>query len=72
MSDSIAPYPARLALSRIVSQFVNEHYSGVYVTNYSHNTPEGRVFVTSLHSPDGPKVSTLVRSADGELVDVTR
>ena len=61
-----------------VSDFVNESWSGIYITRRwgmspaLSGYPDGtEIWETLLHGPTGPKVFTL-EHPDGRLEDVTR
>ena len=66
-----------MADAKQVSTFVNEGWSGVYIT-HKYGTPQnpanqngGQLWMTLLHGPTGPRVFTQ-EHADGRLEDVTR
>lgn len=54
-----------------VGAFVDRSWGSRYLTMFSRETPDGRLYLTRLHAPDGPIVYTLVKP-DGLVEDLTR
>lgn len=63
--------PRKLVSAAAISEFVSRSWQGVYQTYLREESERGLLYVTTLHSPDGPKVFTLVHP-DGRVEDVTR
>ena len=70
-SRKVAGSPAPAGEYERVKAFVNDRWSGLYTSNYSRDTPNGRIWESTLHGPGGPLVFTLVHP-DGSMMDMTR
>lgn len=63
--------PRTYVSAAAISEFVGRSWQGVYQTFLKREDEDGLLYQSDIHSPDGPKVFTLVHP-DGRVEDVTR